>query len=72
MLQHQEQQCTVGEELCAEQDPNHKHSHGMEQHRGPCTVSKLNDNDTIQLSRVTARGAFSKTWNVHNMSPHMA
>ena len=60
---------TVGQEVYVKQDPNRKHGDGTDQYRGPYTVSQVNDNGTVQLSRATTRGAVSQTWNIHNIKP---
>ena len=51
------------------QDPNRKH--GADFYRGPYTVSKVNDNGTVQLRRDAASGggAVQQPWNIRNLYP---
>ena len=63
---------TVGQEVHVKQNPNRKHGEGTDQYIGPYTVSQVNDNGTVQLSRATTRGAVYQTWNIRNIDPYMA
>jgi len=36
---------------------------------GPYTVTKVNDNGTVQLSKATNGGAVLTTWNIRNVKP---
>ena len=48
--------------------PNRKHS--SDKQMGPYTVTRVNDNGTQRLTKVTANGgAVSQTWNIRNVDP---
>ena len=50
------------------QNPNRKH--GEPQNKEPYTVSKVNDNGTVQLRKdATTGGAVLQTWNIRNLIP---
>ena len=61
---------SVGDQVMVKQDPSRKH--GEPQFRGPYTVSQVNDNGTVKLTRATANGAMVQTWNIRNLDPCMA
>ena len=62
---------SIGDRVMVKQDPNRKH--GRDMFRGPYTVTRVNDNGTVWLTRVTpAGGAVSETWNIRNVEPCMA
>lgn len=63
-------QYTIGDQVMVRQDPNRKH--GSDQFRGPYTVTRVNDNGTVKLSRATNGGAVYETWNIRNIDPCMA
>ena len=48
-------------------DPTQKH--GEDFFKGPFTVSQVNDNGTVKLTRATANGAVSQTWNIQQIEP---
>ena len=56
-----------GDEVMVREDPHRK----LEGARfsGPYTVTQVNDNGTVQLSKATRRGAVLQTWNIHNVKP---
>ena len=58
-----------GDRVMILQDPNRKH--GADFYRGPYTVSKVNDNGTVQLRRDAASGggAVQQPWNIRNLYP---
>ena len=61
----------IGDEVMVHRDPNRKH--GTAQYQGPYTVTRVNDNGTVKLSRATpAGGAVFETWNIRNIYPSMA
>ena len=51
-------------------DPHRKH--GQPQYVGPYTVSQVNDNGTIKLTKATNGGVVTQTWNIRNVDPCMA
>ena len=57
----------VGDQVMVKQDPHRK----LEGARfdGPYTVTKVNDNGTVQLSKATNGGAVLTTWNIRNVKP---
>ena len=57
----------VGDQVMIEADPSRK----LEGARfvGPFTVSQVCDNGTAKLTKATARGAVSQTWNIRNLRP---
>ena len=58
----------VDDRVMIRQDPNRKH--GSDQYAGPYTVSKVNDNGTVQLRRDADQGgAVSQTWNIRQLDP---
>ena len=59
---------SVGDKVGIKQDPNRKH--GKPHNKGPYTVTKVNDNGTVQLREVAPNGgAVSQTWNIRNLFP---
>jgi hypothetical protein len=48
-------------------DPSRKH--GEDFFKGPYTVSQVNDNGTVKLTKATANGAVSQTWNIRQIEP---
>ena len=56
-----------GDEVMVREDPHRK----LEGARfsGPYTVTQVNDNGTVQLSKATRRGAVLQTWNIRNVKP---
>ena len=49
---------------------NRSRKHGVTQYDGPYTVVGVNDNGTVQLSKVTNNGgAVYSTWNIRNLDP---
>ena len=48
-------------------DPNRKH--GEDFFKGPYTVTAVNDNGTVKLTKATTNGAVSQTWNIRNIEP---
>ena len=64
-------QYNIGDRVMVRQDPNRKH--GADAYRGPYTVTRVNDNGTLKLSRATTNGgAVYETWNLRNIDPCMA
>lgn len=62
---------SVRDRVMVKQDPNRKH--GNEQFSGPYTITRVNDNGTVKLTRTTpAGGAVHETWNIRNLDPCMA
>ena len=57
----------VGQQVMVKMDPNRKH--GEDFFKGPFTVSQVNDNGTVKLTRATANGAVSQTWNIRQIEP---
>ena len=63
-------QYAVGDNVMVKRDPNRKH--GSNQYKGPYTITRVNDNGTVKLSRATpAGGAVHETWNIRNIEPCM-
>ena len=61
-------QYNVGDRVMVRQKPNRKY--GSDKQRGPYTVTRVNDNGTLRLSKATNNGgAVIQTWNVRNVSP---
>jgi len=61
-------QCSVGDRVMVKQKPNRKF--GSDKQLGPYTVTRVNDNGTLTLTKVTANGgAVTQTWNVRNIDP---
>ena len=58
---------TVGQQVDMRLDPNRKH--GEDFFKGPHTVTKVNDNGTVKLTKATNNGAVSQTWNIRNIEP---
>ena len=66
-------QYSVGDKVMIKEDPNRKH--GSDRYSGPYTLTQVNDNGTVKLSKVagttTRRGAVHETWNIRNIHPCM-
>jgi len=61
-------QYSVGDRVMVKQKPNRKF--GSDKQLGPYTVTRVNDNGTLTLTKVTANGgAVTQTWNVRNIDP---
>ena len=61
-------QCNIGDRVMVRQKPNRKC--GSDKQKGPCTVTRVNDNGTLTLTKVTTNGgAVTQTWNVRNIDP---
>ena len=60
---------SVGDRVMVRQDPHCKH--GQPQYAGLYTVSQVNDNGTVRLTKATTGGAVLQTWNIHNLDPCM-
>ena len=59
-----------GDRVMVRLNPNRKH--GSDRYDGPLTVTQVNDNGTVRLSKVTANGgAVYQTWNLRNVDPCM-
>ena len=58
---------SVGQQVMIRLDPNRKH--GEDYFKGPFTVSQVNDNGTVKLTKATAKGAVSQTWNIRLLEP---
>ena len=59
---------SVGDKVMVIEDPNRKH--GSPQNSGPYTVTKVNDNGTVQLRKVADNGgAVTQPWNIRNLFP---
>ena len=64
-------QYAIGDRVMIRLDPNRKH--GSDQYSGPHTVTQVNNNGTVKLSKAaTNGGAVIETWNVRNIDPCMA
>ena len=58
----------VGDKVGIIKNPNRKH--GEPHNRGPYTVTKVNNNGTVQLKEdAQAGGAVYQTWNIRNIFP---
>ena len=61
----------IGDKVMIRDPPNRKH--GADYYKDPCTVTKVNDNGTVELRRDAARGgALTDTWNIRNLYPYRA
>ena len=61
----------VGDRVMILQDPNRKH--GADRFAGPHTVTQVNNNGTVKLTKVANNGgAVSETWNIRNLEPYLA
>jgi ribosomal protein L21E len=61
----------VGDRVMIDLDPQRKH--GTPKYSGPHTITAVNDNNTVQLSKVAYHGgAVYETWNTRNLEPCMA
>ena len=61
----------VGDRVMIMQDPNRKH--GTDRFIGPFTVTQVNNNGTVKLSKnADAGGAVHETWNIRNLEPCLA
>ena len=62
---------SIGDKVMIQDPPNRKH--GADFYKGPFTVSKVNDNGTVELRRdAEDGGALSETWNIRNIYPRKA
>ena len=61
---------SVGDRVMVSQDPKRKH--GEPFFKGPYTVTQVNDNGTVKLTKTTGGGAVTQTWNIRNLDPCMA
>ena len=57
----------IGDEVMVQEDPNRKLEGA--QFSGPYTVTQVNDNGTVQLSKATNGGAVLQTWNIRKLKP---
>ena len=48
-------------------NPNRKH--GSDRYDGPFTITDVNDNGTVRLSKAANGGAVYQTWNIRNLDP---
>ena len=61
----------VGDRVMIMQDPNRKH--GSDRFIGPFTVTQVNNNGTVKLSKnADTGGAVHETWNIRNLEPCLA
>ena len=63
-------QYKVGDKVMIKEDPNRKH--GSDRYSGPHTLTQVNDNGTVKLTKVARRrrgGAVTETWNIRNIDP---
>lgn len=61
-------QFAIGDRVMIKQDPNQKH--GADRYSGPFTITQVNDNGTIKLTKVATNGrAVHETWNIRNLDP---
>jgi len=59
----------IGDRVMVRQKPNRKF--GSDKQIGPYTVTRVNSNGTLTLTKVTANGgAITQDWNVRNVDPH--
>ena len=58
---------TVGQTVMVKLDPNRKH--GEDFFKGPYTVSQVNNNGTVKLTKATTNGAVTQTWNIRQIEP---
>ena len=59
---------SIGDQVMVKQSPNRKH--GESQYSGPYTVTRVNDNGTLQLRQdAQDGGAVFQTWNIRNVDP---
>ena len=57
----------VGDIVMVRQKPNRKFGEPLS--KGPFTVTRVNDNGTLRLSKATPGGAVFQTWNIRNVFP---
>ena len=57
----------VGDQVLVILQPNRKH--GEDQQAGPYTVTQVNNNGTVKLSKAGPHGAVLETWNIRNLIP---
>ena len=69
-IQRREYTYTVGQQVDVRLDPSRKH--GEDFFKGPYTVTQVYDNGTVKLTKATAKGAVSQTWNIRNIEPRKA
>ena len=61
-------QYNIGDRVMVRQKPSRKC--GSDKQKGPYTVTRVNDNGTLMLTKATANGgAVTQTWNVRNIDP---
>ena len=58
---------TVGQQVDIRLQPNRKA--GEDHFKGPYTVTRVNENGTVELTKATNNGAVSQTWNIRNVEP---
>ena len=59
---------SIGNKVMIKDPPDRRH--GADFCKGPCTVSEVNDNGTVELRRdADEGGALSETWNIRNVYP---
>ena len=59
--------CHLGDEAMTEADPSRKLQ--GQRFTGPCAVTQVHDNCTVQLSQATNGGAVLRTWNICKLRP---
>jgi hypothetical protein len=57
----------VGDQVLIILDPNRKH--GSDQQAGPYTVTQVNNNNTVKISKTGPNGSIFETWNIRNLIP---
>ena len=56
-----------GDRVMVRLNPNRKH--GSDRYDGPFTITDVNDNGTVRLSKAANGGAVYQTWNIRNLDP---
>jgi hypothetical protein len=46
--------------------------HGDNKYEGPYTLTQINDNGTVKLTKAAPGGAVTTTWNIRNLTPYLA
>ena len=59
--------CAVNDQVMVDLDPHRKH--GEDAFAGPYTVTQVNNNGTVKLSKQGPHGAILETWNIRNIRP---
>ena len=54
-----------GDRVMVRLNPNREH--GSDRYDGPFTITDVNDNGTVRLSKATNGGAVYQTWNIRNL-----